>query len=422
MKYGRIELFILTIFLCGVRIHAQDTLFVTPKQADSLFLAKNLSLLAYKYEIDISKLLVKQEKIWDNPTFSTELNLYNPEINRWFDVGAGGQKIFTLEQVIKIAGQRNTAAKWAMQNVKISEFEFLDLIRTLKFSLRQNMYALYFNKKTIDIYNRQLDMLDAVIKAYDVQLQKGNIPLKESLRLKAIYYQLNNDKTNLLSEMYAQESALRILLGSARPVYPVISGEYVEKYSIDGLTLPDVQKQAFENRPDLKASSAMYDQSVINLNLQKKNAVPDLRLGGIYDQQGSYIFHYSGITLGMDLPVFNRNQSNIRIARFQIKQAEFELKNDSISVFSEVNMAWDKLRSVEKEYQKIDKDFSSQFELINKGITENFVKRNISVLEFVDLFEAYNDAVNQLNTMQINRILAYEELNYSVGVELFLAQ
>lgn len=422
MKYGRIELFILTIFLCGARIHAQDTLFVTPKQADSLFLAKNLSLLAAKYEIDISKLLVKQEKIWDNPTFSTELNLYNPEINRWFDVGSGGQKIFTLEQVIKIAGQRNTAAKWAMQNVKISEFEFLDLIRTLKFSLRQNMYALYFNKKTIDIYNRQLDMLDAVIKAYDVQLQKGNIPLKESLRLKAIYYQLNNDKTNLLSEMYAQESALRILLGSVLPVYPVISGEYVEKYSIDGLTLPDVQKQAFENRPDLKASSAMYDQSVINLNLQKKNAVPDLRLGGIYDQQGSYIFHYSGITLGMDLPVFNRNQSNIRIARFQIKQAEFELKNDSISVFSEVNMAWDKLRSVEKEYQKIDKDFSSQFELINKGITENFVKRNISMLEFVDLFEAYNDAVNQLNTMQISRILAYEELNYSVGVELFRAQ
>ena len=408
------------LFLLPSVMWAQDTLFVSPRAADSLFLAKNLSLLANKYEIDINKALVKQAKIWDNPSFSAELNLYNPTANRWFDVGKSGQTIYSIEQVIKIAGQRNKAAKWAQENVKISEFEFLDLIRNLKFSLHQNLYSLYFNKQTITTYSRQLGLLDTIIKAYDVQLQKGNIPLKETLRLKAIFYQLNNDKTNLQNQIFEQENAVRILLGTTSNIVPVIRDEELVKYNNSNIIKDNLVKSALDNRPDLKVSQTAYNQSVINLEWQKRQGVPDLRIGGLYDQQGSYINNYSGITLGIDLPVFNRNQSNIKIAKFQITQSAYALQNDSISVISQVNMALDKLQRAESEYQKIDADFTSQFDVINKGITENFVKRNISILEFVDIFEAYNETVMQLNTMKINRILAYEELSYSVGEELFV--
>lgn len=417
---GRFYFYLLTLFLSfPLGIRAQDTLYVSPRGADSLFIARNLSLLAAKYDIDINLTLVKQARIWDNPSFSAELNLYNPTIKRWFDVGTNGQKIFSVEQVVKIAGQRNQSAKWAKENVKISEFEFLDLIRNLKFSLHQNLYSLYFNRQTIGTYNRQLDLLDTIIKAYDIQFKKGNIPLKEALRLKAIYYQLNNDKTNLQNLVFEQENTLRVLLGTNSPVSPVIPGRELLRYNKDNLSRENLVRQAMESRPDLKRTETAYNQSLVNLQLQKRSGVPDLRIGGLYDQQGSYITNYSGITLGIDLPVFDRNQSNIKIAKFQIIQAEYALANDSLRVSAEVSAAWNKLLGTESEFQKIDTDFVAQFDLINKGITENFVRRNISLLEFVDLFEAYNETVAQLNMMQINRILAYEELNYSVGVELF---
>lgn len=396
-----------------------DTLYVTSKQADSLFISQNLSLLASKYNIDINQVLVKQQKIWDNPSFSAELNLYNPSIRRWFDVGANGQKIFSVEQVIKIAGQRNKAAKWAQENVHISEYEFLDLIRNIKFTLHQNLYSLYFNRRTIDTYTRQLSLLDTIIKAYDIQFQKGNIPLKEVLRLKAIYYQLNNDRTILLNQVIEGENTLKILLGTTLPVVPVVNETELRRFDKNTVNINEVLQKALENRPDLRISSSAYNQSLINLEWQKRQGVPDLRLGGVYDQAGSYINNYSGITLGIDLPFFNRNQSNVKIAKFQIIQSEYAMKNDSIVVAAQVSAAWNKILSAENEYQKIDTDFSVQFDLINKGITENFAKRNISLLEFVDLFETYNETINQLNAMQINRVLAYEELNYSVGVELF---
>lgn len=397
----------------------QDTLFVTPREADSLFMAKNLSLLAARYDVDIQKVWVKQARIWDNPSFSAELNLYNPSIRRWFDVGATGQKIFSIDQVIKIAGQRNSAAKWAQEGVKISELDFLDLIRTLKFSLRQSLYSLYYNRQTIETYSQQLNLLDTIIKAYDVQLEKGNIPLKESLRLKALYYELNNDKTTLYNSVLEEENSLRILLGTTGTVLPVIDDAELARYRSNSITRDGLVAQALEQRPDLKRTEAEYRQSLVNLQWQKRSGVPDLHVGAVYDQAGSYVNRYSGVTLGIDLPVFDRNQSNIKIAKFQVMQAEYAKANDSLRVVSEVTAAWDRLLRAEKEYQKIDTDYVQQFAIINSGITENFTKRNISMLEFADLFEAYNQTIMQLNTMQINRIMAYEELNYLVGTELF---
>lgn len=410
-------LFFLFLFPLGLR--AQDTLYVTPPVADSLFMARNLSLLAAKYDVDIQKVWVKQARIWDNPSFSAELSLYNPNNRRWLDVGNTGQKIFTIDQVIKIAGQRNSAAKWARENVKISELDFLDLIRTLKFSLRQSMYSLYYNRRTIDTYTYQLSLLDTIIKAYDVQLEKGNIPLKESLRLKALYYQLNNDKTILYNAVLDEENSLRILLGTGSVILPVITDAELTRYTSAGINKDRLLAQAMELRPDLQKTETRYDQALINLQWQKRSGVPDLHVGAVYDQAGSYVNHYSGITLGIDLPVFDRNQSNIKIAKFQVLQADFAKANDSLRVSSEVTAAWDRLLRAESEYKKIDTNFTRQFADINKGITENFTKRNISLLEFADLFEAYNETIMQLNTLQINRILAYEELNYQVGTELF---
>jgi cobalt-zinc-cadmium efflux system outer membrane protein len=74
---------------------------------------------------------------------------------------------------------------------------------------------------------------------------------------------------------------------------------------------------------------------------------------------------------------------------------------------------------IEQEYKKVDVDFSNNFELLNEGFISNFQKRNISMIEFTDFVEAYNNSIQQLNKLKEKRIQAYEELNYVIGEELF---
>jgi cobalt-zinc-cadmium efflux system outer membrane protein len=63
----------------------------------------------------------------------------------------------------------------------------------------------------------------------------------------------------------------------------------------------------------------------------------------------------------------------------------------------------------------IDPNFQNDFDKLLKSITENFEKRNISLLEFTDFYDSYKQNVLQWNQLQNDRIQAIETLNFSIG-------
>ena len=88
-------------------------------------------------------------------------------------------------------------------------------------------------------------------------------------------------------------------------------------------------------------------------------------------------------------------------------------------MYNEVTEAFQKVRYVENMVQSVDGKFTEQFEQLNKGVLENFQKRNLTLLEFIDLIETYSESVKELNRLKADRVGAYEELNFTVGKELF---
>ncbi|RYF46806.1 MAG: TolC family protein, partial [Cytophagaceae bacterium] len=84
-----------------------DSLTLTLRQADSLFLRNNLLLLAERFRVDASQAQVLQAGLYDNPTVTLELSTYNPETRRIPDIGRQGQKIVSVQQLLYTAGKRN---------------------------------------------------------------------------------------------------------------------------------------------------------------------------------------------------------------------------------------------------------------------------------------------------------------------------
>jgi cobalt-zinc-cadmium efflux system outer membrane protein len=410
---------VLVYALVSFSAKGEDTLRVSLHKADSIFLKNNLQLLAEQYNISASEALILQEKLWQNPSLQTEWSLYNNTNQRYFDVGINGQKILSIEQVILLAGKRNKRIQLAIAHKEISEHLFVELLRTLKFQLRSNFYNIYFNQATVNGYNRQLDLLDNTIKAFEVQYEKNNLSLKEIVRLKALYFQLYNDRTKLLATISNDQQELQTLLQTEAYIIPEYDKSGIEKYSLEKLKDTNLETLALQNRPDLKIAASMTSQAAINYKLQKSLSVPDLKVGLTYDQAGSYINHYLGVTAGIDLPFFNRNQGNIKYAKSQLQSYTYQQQSKELYIKNEVASALHKLTEIEKEYQRIDKNFSHQFEQLNTGLVSNFQKRNISLIEFIDLFEAYNESIYQLNILNAWRIENYEEMNYIVGTELF---
>jgi outer membrane protein, heavy metal efflux system len=398
---------------------AYDTLRISLGEAEEIFLKRNLFLLAEQYNVEAQSALIIQSRLWANPRITAEINAYNPERDRYFDDGKSGQKAVAIEQLILLGGKRKNQIAVVKQQANLASYELEDLLRKLKFQLRKSFYSIYYDEQTLNRYSRQLQLLSSIISAYQIQGEKGNIPLKEVLRLKAIYYQLNSDKTELINNILNEEETLKVMVQEQNFIEPLAQQDVLDNYQLNALLESDLGVKALSNRPDYKLAQGNADLADLNLRLQHSLAVPDVTLGGSYDQRGGAFHNQVGLTMGIDLPVLNRNQGNIRYSQFRTQSARLVEDNKKLQIQNEVATVLQKLIRVDEEYKMIDQSFTHDFESLNEGIIKNFQKRNISLLEFVDFFVSYNESLRELNRLRKSRIQAYEELNTTVASELF---
>ncbi|MCE7061174.1 TolC family protein [Dyadobacter sp. CY343] len=413
----RIYIFGLFVSLAHT-LHAQDTLRLSTRQADSLFLQNNLELLAEKYQIDIAKSIEIQDRLWNNPTFGVEVSAYNPSRGA-FDVGKNGQKAFTISQMITRAGKRNKQVALDVESTRKSEYQFYDLIRTLKFELREIFFESYYLEQTVALYDNQINTLTTTVAAFQKEYERKNISLKEVVRLKALLFQLSNNRADILFEIQENQRDLRTLINTDRPVKPTVDSSDIRRYQLARYTPSTLIDRALQSRADLKVAQSQTKEAELNYTLQKALAVPDIEIGAVYDQASNYVNHYFGVNASISLPFFNRNQGNIRAAKTNIsyyKTAENARQN---SIGNQVDAAIEKVNIAEKAYQSVENQFTDQFQLLSTGIYDNFQKRNITLLEFIDFIETYNESIQEYNRLQADRIKVYEELNYVVGEELF---
>ena len=131
-----------------------DTLEVSFKEAEKIFLINNLSLLANKYSIDINKALIRQARLWDNPVLSTDQNIYD---GKYFEHNANyGQVYVQIMQLIKTAGKRSKAAQIAIDNTTLSQQQFDDLLRTLRYTLYNDLLEVSHLQKIKKVYNAEI--------------------------------------------------------------------------------------------------------------------------------------------------------------------------------------------------------------------------------------------------------------------------
>lgn len=399
-------------------LFAQDTLRLTIRQADSLFLKNNLQLLAEKYQIDIAKSIEIQDKLWDNPNLSFELSAYNPS-RGLFDVGRQGQKAVSIQQMITRAGKRNKQVALDVESTRKSEYQFFDLIRTLKFDLRQIFFETYFLNQTIRLLDTQIATLNTTVSAFEKEYNRNNISLKEVVRLKALLFQLTNDRADILFELSENQRDLKTYLNADLPVKPLVDSTDINRYQVKNYNPASLRDRAIQSRTDLKIVQSSTKQAELNYTLQKALAIPNIQLGATYDQASNYQSNYFGVSASIDLPFFNRNQGNIRAAKTNISYFKTEEKAKENSIGNEVDAALQKVTVAENAYKSVENHFTDQFELLNKGMYENFQKRNVTLLEFIDFIETYNESIKEFNRLQSDRIKVYEELNFVVGEELF---
>ena len=413
---NRAFLFLLFLLLAGKMCAQQVAGTLTLKEAEQRFLERNLSLIAERYNIDMAQAQVLQAKLFENPVISLEQNVYNRLNGKYFDFGKEGEAVVEIEQVIYLAGQRNKQVRLEKINKEIAEYQFEEVMRTLRQELNEKFVEVYFLSKSIAIYEKEVNSLQVLLGGMKIQQEKGNISLMEISRLESMLFSLRKEKNERENDLLTTRGELNLLLNLPEDTQVQLSldEEVLQQLDLSQLSFADL-KAIINERPDQKIARSTVNASRANLKLQKSMAFPEFSVKGNYDRVGNFINDYFAIGVSLSVPIFNRNQGNIKAARFSIQQAGVQQEYAANRADMELFTAYTSLEKATQLYQSTNMDLERNFEKLITGVNENFTRKNISLLEFIDYYDSYKETCIQLYEIKKNVFLAMENLNTVVA-------
>ncbi|WP_316822760.1 TolC family protein [Pedobacter gandavensis] len=401
---------------------AQDSLKLTLREAEQLFIKGNYELIAQNYQTEQAKAEIIAAKLFDNPELSYENLFYNHETKRFLETSrASGQYSAQISQLIKLAGKRNKNIQLAKTGVRVAEYAYFDLMRTLRYQLRSDFYKAYYAQQSASIYEQQIQALDQLLQASAQQLKLGNIAQKDIIRIKSLLYNLKGEYTILLNDIEDMESALKLMTNIKADVWLQLSIpiEDEQNYSLEKQPYLQLLESAKANRADLQMAKSEISYAEHNLSVQKANAIPDVELSLSYDLKGNYPEKYTGLGVKIPLPLFNRNQAEIKKARIAIDAGNINYKQKENALENEVFNSYKSALRTESLYQSLDPNFSADFSKLIQEVTKNYRSRNLSLMEFLDFYDSYKENTLQLNQLKYERMNAKEEINYVTGSTIF---
>jgi cobalt-zinc-cadmium efflux system outer membrane protein len=392
---------------------------MTLLDCEEAFQKNNLQLLAEQYNINMADADILQAKIWELPQLSGQINAYNPEDRKFFDIGhAKGAQI---TQLIYMGGKKKNEIAFAKSSKELAQLQFSQLLVDLKVQLHTTYYNLYYEKLKLENTEKQLGYMNDLLAAYKVQAAKGNVSLKDEVRLQSIVIQLNNDKLGINKNIIEFEQNLKILTGITDDIEPQLS-DADAKNILAAQPFGDeteLQRKALENNADYQYNLKLIDNSKLYAQWQKSLNVPDLNVGAGWDQNGGTFKNEVNLMVGIPLPLWKSNKGNVDKANFAIQQNQKNADFQKLNLETKVQAAYKTWKNQYDQLTGITLTDLNNMDLVYNGMLKNFRNGNVSLIEFTDFMESYRQTALQIYDMKNEIMQSAEQLNQLVQTKIF---
>ncbi len=403
-------------WLCGLALAQTDTLRLNYEEAQKMLLRENLQLLSSYYDISLAEADLVQAKLWTNPYLVWNQDLYSIEKNQYFN--ETNQRLIQFNQTFSIAGKYTNTVKLAKISVELNKLMLQDVLRCLLYELGTKFLNLNALQQKNTLYTNTLAKSQQLIKSAENKYRVGAMPLNELTRLKSELIAVQTEAIHNRNDILVEMTDLKNLLNVPNGRYIQVA-DYQPDMSASALNTETLITDALANRTDYLLSKKQIQYQERDLKLQKSTAMPDIMLGYQPNDKGSnYVRPYQGLVLEMNVPLFNRNQGGIQRAKVKIDQAKSQNQFAELKIRNEVQQSYDKLFNSRQGFEAFSQSFLQTIEDLNRNSINNYDKKNINLLEYIDLQRIYIQNRLQFIELQNEYLNAINQLNFSIGKQI----
>ena len=321
-----------------------------------------------------------------------------------FDVG--------VSYLFERGKKRQHRLQAAKDQTAVTRWQVADNERTLTFSVATDFINVELAESTLELANQDLKSFQETVDITEARYKAGNIGLDDFLKMKLQLLQFQTDVAQARLARVQGLSDLRQLLG-----YEQVSADYDLAGSFDYQPmkggLEDMQATALKSRPDLQAAQQGIAAANSAFNLQK--AIGKRDVTGQIDY--THLSYLNDVSLfgSMQMPIFDRNQGEIKRAGFAITQAQQQQLNVNGQVLTDVRDAyegWQANNEVVGLYRSGYLDDAQQ----SRDITDYAYKRGAaSLLDFLDAERSFRATQLGYRQALASYLQALEQLREAVG-------
>lgn len=368
---------------------------VTLEAALSEALSNNAALLAEKAEIDIASARLLTARLKPNPVASISgdhLDVLGTGFNE-VNAGGPGEIVAGIEFTWRRGGRRQSRVELAQAERSVAELRFANAVRELAFEVRSAFIDALLARDSLELARENLGFLKTIVQVNEVRLKAGDIAEVELVRSRLAALQYETEVRKAEQRHRAALVELQKLMGRRRPEPGFSLSGTLEREDRSPLA-EDLLQQALKQRPDLLALRQEVQRAAAELKLQTATAKQDWTIGTEFRrQQFNAKANSLTVTLGVPLPIFDRNQGEIQRARQEQRQAELRVRALETDIAAEVEAAYSQFLTARSLLNAIRQDMLQHARDVRQ-ITEFAYKRGESnLLSLLDAQRAFNETM-----------------------------
>jgi cobalt-zinc-cadmium efflux system outer membrane protein len=384
---------------------------LSPDEAAILAVIANPKLRALRDRKGLAQAQLLQAGILPNPTFSYSLDLPMAGATegtvKAYGLGLNYDLVSLITHAAKVAAARNQAAAVdldvAWQEWQVAQGARLHLLR-------------------LAILNRQL----AVAREEEQGLQENVATLKRALNLgyvtiinlSAAQATLQKVHTQLLT-IAQQQKQERLALNAALGLPPEQQIPLAASLRLPSRPLPSYKELVQgiqERRLDLRALKMGYQSQEERLRKAILAQIPKITIGFLHASDTTHVIT-TGFNIAIDLPIFDRNQGNVAIARATRQQLFDEYVSRLFTARADVARLLTDMASVRQQIKSVEASIATLKNLV-QVYHRALLEGNADVLTY---YNARDQLISQtIALLTLKRNLADQTIALEIAAGTYL--
>ena len=358
---------------------------LTLRQALALALARNPELASFSWDVRIGEARILQAGLRPNPEVGLrEENVLGSGDYRGFRLS---QTTLELSQLIELGGKRAARMKEASLSRDLAGWEYETrrievLTRTAGafvevLSLQQRLGLAEETARLAEDVAGAVGKRVEAAKTFTVEKTKAEVALASA--------QVERDQTQ--RALNAARQRLAANWGTTQPNFERVEGNLEEMAPVPA------QEQLLERlrqNPEIARWGAEIAQRQAAVRVERSKATPDITVGGGYrrlpDLAGESGPNDNAIVFGVSLPLplFNKNQGNIKEAEYRLAKASEERRATDLRLRTELGQAWQRLAAAGAEVEALKSRVLPGAQQTFETMSQYYRDGRLSYLEVLD--------------------------------------